>query len=172
MRATGLIGDAPVLDGHVVRIGRSYPVYRQGYKEHLASIEPFLDTFRGLTAIGRYGAFKYNNQDHSILMGILAAENILQKPGTTCGPSTPTTTTRKPRASTSCRRRRSRNRPARRFATPARSPRGRSHLNIGEPDAGSPIRRSPRRHPDHRPRLPGGLRIGHHNACDKTYTLL
>jgi hypothetical protein len=26
--------------------------------------------------IGRYGAFKYNNQDHSILMGILAAENI------------------------------------------------------------------------------------------------
>jgi hypothetical protein len=26
--------------------------------------------------IGRYGAFKYNNQDHSILMGILAAEKI------------------------------------------------------------------------------------------------
>ena len=33
--------------------------------------------FHGLTAIGRYGAFKYNSQDHSILMGILAAENIL-----------------------------------------------------------------------------------------------
>ena len=27
--------------------------------------------------IGRYGSFKYNNQDHSILMGLLAAENIL-----------------------------------------------------------------------------------------------
>ena len=27
--------------------------------------------------IGRYGAFKYNNQDHSILMGLLAAENVL-----------------------------------------------------------------------------------------------
>ncbi len=26
--------------------------------------------------IGRGGAFKYNNQDHSLLMGILAAENI------------------------------------------------------------------------------------------------
>ena len=26
--------------------------------------------------IGRGGMFKYNNQDHSILMGILAAENI------------------------------------------------------------------------------------------------
>jgi hypothetical protein len=29
-----------------------------------------------VTAIGRYGAFKYNNQDHSILMGLLAAENL------------------------------------------------------------------------------------------------
>jgi hypothetical protein len=31
-----------------------------------------------LTPIGRYGAFKYNNQDHSILMGILAAENLME----------------------------------------------------------------------------------------------
>jgi hypothetical protein len=30
-----------------------------------------------LTVIGRYGSFKYNNQDHSILMGILAAENLV-----------------------------------------------------------------------------------------------
>jgi protoporphyrinogen oxidase len=81
MRSTGLIGNAAVLDGYVVRIGRSYPVYRQGYKEHLACIETFLDTFHGLTAIGRYGAFKYNNQDHSILMGVLAAENILYHAG-------------------------------------------------------------------------------------------
>jgi hypothetical protein len=35
----------------------------------------------GLTVIGRYGSFKYNNQDHSILMGMLAAENIAE--GTT-----------------------------------------------------------------------------------------
>ena len=31
--------------------------------------------------IGRYGSFKYNNQDHSILMGLLAAENILHDAG-------------------------------------------------------------------------------------------
>jgi hypothetical protein len=31
--------------------------------------------------IGRYGAYKYNNQDHSILMGMLAAENILTGAG-------------------------------------------------------------------------------------------
>jgi hypothetical protein len=34
-----------------------------------------------VSAIGRYGAFKYNNQDHSILMGILAAENIADGAG-------------------------------------------------------------------------------------------
>ena len=38
-------------------------------------------SFAGLTPLGRYGAFKYNNQDHSILMGILAAENLLEGRG-------------------------------------------------------------------------------------------
>ena len=37
-----------------------------------------LDTVGRLVPIGRYGAFKYNNQDHSLLMGILAAEAIGQ----------------------------------------------------------------------------------------------
>jgi hypothetical protein len=37
--------------------------------------------FENLQAIGRYGAFKYNNQDHSILMGVLAAENVLENSG-------------------------------------------------------------------------------------------
>jgi len=78
MRATGLLGGAKVLDGHVVRIPRCYPVYARGYKEHVQKIAVHLRNYRGLTAIGRYGAFKYNNQDHSILMGILAADNLLE----------------------------------------------------------------------------------------------
>jgi protoporphyrinogen oxidase len=78
MQATGLLGGANVLDGHVVRIPRCYPVYARGYKEHVKKIAAYLRNYRGLTAIGRYGAFKYNNQDHSILMGILAADNLLE----------------------------------------------------------------------------------------------
>jgi protoporphyrinogen oxidase len=78
IRATGLIGNARVLDGHVLRIRRCYPVYARGYKQHLDPVVDYLRGFRGLSAIGRYGAFKYNNQDHSILMGLLAAENILE----------------------------------------------------------------------------------------------
>ena len=67
-----------VTDGRVMRIHRSYPVYRHGYKEHLARVMEFLGEFTGLTVIGRYGAFKYNNQDHSVLMGILAAQALLR----------------------------------------------------------------------------------------------
>ncbi len=78
IRATGLIGDAQILAGHVIRVRRCYPVYRSGYKEHLTPIISYLENFSGLTPIGRYGSFKYNNQDHSILMGILAAENLLE----------------------------------------------------------------------------------------------
>ena len=77
IRSTGLIAGHPVKAGHVVRLRRSYPVYRSGYKTHVAPVVQFLDTFSNLTAIGRCGAFKYNNQDHSILMGLLAAQKIL-----------------------------------------------------------------------------------------------
>lgn len=78
IRATGLIGDANILDGHVQRIRRCYPVYSQGYKKHLLPVVSHLREYENLQVIGRYGAFKYNNQDHSILMGVLAAENLLR----------------------------------------------------------------------------------------------
>jgi protoporphyrinogen oxidase len=76
MIGTGLIGDARILEGKVVRVRRCYPVYRRGYKAPLDVLIEYLRTLDRLVPIGRYGAFKYNNQDHSILMGILAAENI------------------------------------------------------------------------------------------------
>jgi hypothetical protein len=53
-------------------------VYRRGYQDLLAAIREHLASIGGLFVIGRYGAFKYNNQDHSILMGLLAAENVLE----------------------------------------------------------------------------------------------
>ena len=52
-----------------------------GYRDVLEPIENYLRTVKNLMPIGRYGAFKYNNQDHSILMGLLAAENILNNKG-------------------------------------------------------------------------------------------
>ena len=75
---TGLIGNNSIKEGKVIRVPRCYPVYASGYKKHLKPVEEFLAKQDGLSVIGRYGSFKYNNQDHSILMGILAYENIFK----------------------------------------------------------------------------------------------
>jgi protoporphyrinogen oxidase len=74
---TGLVQSEAIEQGYIHRIPRCYPVYTRGYKELLSPIESYLKGIDKLSVIGRYGAFKYNNQDHSILMGIMAAENIL-----------------------------------------------------------------------------------------------
>jgi protoporphyrinogen oxidase len=78
IRNTGLIGDSKVTEGAVYRVPKCYPIYQKGYKENLKMVQPWLDTIKNLYAIGRYGSFKYNNQDHSILMGILASDNIAE----------------------------------------------------------------------------------------------
>ncbi|MCB9225033.1 MAG: FAD-dependent oxidoreductase [Crocinitomicaceae bacterium] len=76
LKKTGLVNGLEISDGYVIKIPKCYPVYQRGYKEPLKIVEEHLGSISGLSVIGRYGAFKYNNQDHSILMGILAAENI------------------------------------------------------------------------------------------------
>ena len=78
LASTGLVPHRSALNGHVERLPRCYPVYARGYRNHVRVLSDFVDSFENLLAIGRYGAFKYNNQDHSILMGILAAQNVAE----------------------------------------------------------------------------------------------
>ncbi|NOQ71657.1 MAG: FAD-dependent oxidoreductase [Crocinitomix sp.] len=77
LRTTGLIKDLEISEGHIIKIPKCYPVYAKGYKEPLQKVEKYLSSVNNLSVIGRYGSFKYNNQDHSILMGLLAADNII-----------------------------------------------------------------------------------------------
>ena len=77
---SGLVKDSSqLLQGQVLKIHKSYPVYERGYKENLHRIYSALSEFENLYFIGRNGSFKYNNQDHSILMGLLCADKILGK---------------------------------------------------------------------------------------------
>ena len=73
-----LISVSKISNGKVIKIPKCYPVYEKGYKVPLGFIQEYLQQIPNLSVIGRYGAFKYNNQDHSILMGLLAAENIIK----------------------------------------------------------------------------------------------
>lgn len=75
--ATGLVNKNDIEAGHVEKLHRSYPVYARGYTQHLQKIQDAITAYPALTCIGRNGSFKYNNQDHSILMGLKAAEKIL-----------------------------------------------------------------------------------------------
>lgn len=78
--ASNLVADSSLIaHTSVIKIHKSYPVYERGYKENLHKIYNALDEFTNLYFIGRNGSFKYNNQDHSILMGLMCADKILGK---------------------------------------------------------------------------------------------
>ena len=62
-----------VISGFVVRSDKAYPVIEIGYEDHIATIKRWLDQFQNLLPIGRSGMFKYNNQDHAMATGLLAA---------------------------------------------------------------------------------------------------
>jgi protoporphyrinogen oxidase len=61
----------------VVRTRFAYPVYDLDYLHKIATIKDFLGRFEGLHIVGRGGAFRYNNADHSIEMGLLLGRRIL-----------------------------------------------------------------------------------------------
>jgi len=67
---------AKILNNHVVRIPKCYPVYETDYMDNLQPVIDYIEGIDNLYPIGRYGSFKYNNQDHSILMGLLVAKEI------------------------------------------------------------------------------------------------
>lgn len=77
MAALRLAPEAGVIDGIVIRQPAAYPVYDQTYRQNLAVIQRYLAGFSNLQTIGRNGLHRYNNQDHAMLTGILAAGNVL-----------------------------------------------------------------------------------------------
>jgi hypothetical protein len=73
----GLATVGDVIDGYVVRQPKAYPVYDHEYDKHLGVVREFLSTMDNLQTIGRNGMHRYNNMDHSMHTGMLAAQNLL-----------------------------------------------------------------------------------------------
>jgi protoporphyrinogen oxidase/nucleoside-diphosphate-sugar epimerase len=73
----GLAAKEDVVDGTVVRQPKAYPMYDGNYRAGLDTIVAWLNTLENFQTIGRNGQHRYNNQDHSMLTGMLAARNLL-----------------------------------------------------------------------------------------------
>lgn len=74
----GLAHAEDIVDAHVVRQRKAYPVYDDAYAGHLVTIRKELESrFPTLHLVGRNGMHKYNNQDHSMMTAMLCAQNIL-----------------------------------------------------------------------------------------------
>ncbi len=67
-------GEARLLD--IARAPRAYPVYDLDYRPRLDALRAHVAGIENLATTGRQGLFRYNNMDHSILMGRHAARRI------------------------------------------------------------------------------------------------
>jgi len=73
----GFIKRGEVIDTYIHREKYAYPVYEINYKGSLEKVRQYL-AFENLLCIGRGGLFKYNNIDHALEMGILAARSLIE----------------------------------------------------------------------------------------------
>jgi len=66
-----------IIDGVVIRVAKAYPVYDTAYGDHLGTIRRYVDSLENFQTIGRNGLHRYNNQDHAMMTGMLAVENLV-----------------------------------------------------------------------------------------------
>ena len=65
-----------IIDSTVIRIKKAYPAYFDSY-DHIDELKSYLFSINNLYCVGRNGQHRYNNMDHSIKTGLIAAEQIL-----------------------------------------------------------------------------------------------
>jgi len=78
LASLGLAEKSKVVNGAVVRQPKAYPLYDHDYRANVAKVREFLDLEApNLQVAGRNGMHKYNNQDHAMMTGLMAARNIM-----------------------------------------------------------------------------------------------
>jgi protoporphyrinogen oxidase len=74
----GIARPAEITGGFVLRQKKAYPIYDAGYASRVEELRKELaDRYPTLSVAGRNGMHRYNNQDHAMTTGWIAAENIL-----------------------------------------------------------------------------------------------
>ncbi|MDD5110072.1 MAG: NAD(P)/FAD-dependent oxidoreductase [Patescibacteria group bacterium] len=72
----GLVQADEVKRGWVTREPKAYPRYDDDYRANVQTIAQHLATIPRFFTVGRNGMHRYNNQDHSMVTGMLAVENL------------------------------------------------------------------------------------------------
>jgi protoporphyrinogen oxidase len=73
-----LANSSYVIDGMVVRQSKAYPMYDHNYRANVGRVRSFLElAVNNLQVAGRNGMHKYDNQDHAMLTGLMAARNVM-----------------------------------------------------------------------------------------------
>ncbi len=75
----GFCKASEVLDAHVIYNEKAYPSWDIYFRKKLTKINNYLTGFPNIYTVGRNGRFRYNNQDHSIETGLLAAKSIIEE---------------------------------------------------------------------------------------------
>ena len=78
LETIGLARAQDVSDGCVFRMPKAYPVYDSDYRGQLELLQQYLAGFENCLTIGRNGLHRYNNQDHSMLTGLYAAQDVVR----------------------------------------------------------------------------------------------
>ncbi len=78
LEKSGLVRKREVRRYFVHRERYAYPVYDLQYQSRVEILKEYFAGFRNLRLIGRGGRFRYNNMDHAMETGILAAKSILE----------------------------------------------------------------------------------------------
>jgi protoporphyrinogen oxidase len=74
----GLAKAEEIEDGAVVRMPKAYPMYDNDWSRQVDIIRRYLESATpNLQLVGRNGMHKYNNQDHSMMTAMCAAQNIM-----------------------------------------------------------------------------------------------
>lgn len=77
LKSSGILPeDVQVLDSVCTRTPKAYPAYFGVYSQ-FHEVRSYLDSFRNLYCVGRNGQHRYNNMDHSMMCGLLAARALL-----------------------------------------------------------------------------------------------
>ena len=77
LASLNIVDTTTIIEGHVVRMPKAYPMYDAGYQKNVDLIRNWLSAnLPDVYPVGRNGMHRYNNQDHSMLTAMLAVENM------------------------------------------------------------------------------------------------